>query len=348
MPPADLRVGAGAEMRFSVTLVTLAVAAAVAGCATHQLGPERSIAIIEDVEMARTIIAQDLADFATADPNRQAILRNEILTARMYIADMQYHTYEARLTRDLQDEGLLATAASLGLTTSATLLTPAATKSILSGIATGVIGLDKAYNEKVLLSNTIQALQTQMRADRKTQAGVIYAKMFRDVGSNSRIITPIFEYTLPMALSDLDTYYQAGTVSSALIGLSKTVANADRNADEAKTQHGPNADQVSEVKTIAAPVNTGPAAPARVVRITAPATDNTRQVLRAQIFPAGSTTPDAETVAYIREILGPPPISIGAILNQPGLSSLRRSISACIVARAAGNKCAPNSLASSR
>ena len=179
-------------------------------------------------------------------------MRNQIVTARMYIADMDYHVYEARLTREMQDEGLLATATSLGLTTSATLFTPPGTKTILSGIATAVTGLDKAYNEKVLLTNTIQALQTQMRADRKTQAGVIFAKMFRNTG-DTRIITSIAEYTLPMALSDADGYYQAGTLASALIGLSKTVANADRNADTAKSDAGPNPVSVSNVRETAAP-----------------------------------------------------------------------------------------------
>jgi hypothetical protein len=104
----------------------------------------------------------------------------------------------------------------------ATLVPVVQTKTLLSALATGVTGLDKAYNEKELLSNTVQALQTQMRADRKTEAGVIYGKMYRDTGNNTRKITSIAEYTLPMALSDADTYYQAGTISSALIGLSKS------------------------------------------------------------------------------------------------------------------------------
>ena len=47
---------------------------------------------------------------------------------------------------------MLGTAAVLGLTTSSTLVGAVATKTILSGIATGVAGLDKAYNEKELLS----------------------------------------------------------------------------------------------------------------------------------------------------------------------------------------------------
>jgi hypothetical protein len=75
--------------------------------------------------------------------------------------------------------------------------------------------------------------------------------------------TPISEYTLPMALSDADAYYQAGTVASALIGLSKTVANADRNADQAKSDAGPNPGAVSGAKEQAAPHSNGTTSPKR-------------------------------------------------------------------------------------
>jgi hypothetical protein len=248
------------------SLCLLLITPLLASCASNQLGPSRPISIDDDVALMWPVAyPQDLTDFINS-----ASGRNQIITARMYIADMEYHPYEARLTREMQDEGLLATAVSLGLTTSATLVPLAQTKTLLAGIATGVTGLDKAYDEKELLSNTIQALQTQMRADRKTQAAVIYAKMFRDAGNNTKTITPIADYTLPMALSDADAYYQAGTVASALIGLSKTVANAETNADQAKAAKGPNPDAVMDANTTAAPLppQTAPApAPRRVTVI---------------------------------------------------------------------------------
>jgi hypothetical protein len=235
---------------FRTSLYLLIIAPLVAGCASNQLGPTRPISIDYDVALVWPLAyPQDLTAFNSASG------RNQILTARMYIADMEYHAYEARLTREMQDEGILATAVSLGLTTSATLVPLAQTKTLLSGIATGVTGLDKAYDEKELLSNTIQALQTQMRADRKTLAAEIYAKMFKDAGHNTKTITPIAEYTLPMALSDADAYYQAGTVASSLIGLSKTVANAETNADQAKAAKGPNPAAVLDASTSAAPLS---------------------------------------------------------------------------------------------
>ena len=177
-----------------------------------------------------------------------------MVTARMYVADMEYQVYEANLTKEIQDEGLLGTATLLGLTTASTLVSPAPTKTILSGLATGVAGLDKAYNEKELLSNAMQALQTQMRADRKAQAAEIYAKMLRGTGTVKQP-TPIGEYTWSMALSDAEAYYQAGTVTSALIGLTRTVSNKETNAALAKAEAGPNARAVMAAQDTAAPIS---------------------------------------------------------------------------------------------
>jgi hypothetical protein len=191
--------------------------------------------------------------------------RNEMLTARMFVADMEYQPYEANLTKEMQREGLLATGVNLGLTTSSTLVGAAATKTILSGLATGFTGLDKAYSEKELLSNAMQALQTQMRADRKTQAAEIYAKMFQDVGNNVKRPTPISEYTFTMALSDAEAYYQAGTIASALIGLSRTVSNKETNAGLAKAGAGPNPDAVTAASLAAAPMSGVTIPPSRTV-----------------------------------------------------------------------------------
>jgi hypothetical protein len=222
----------------------------VASCiASNQTGPYRPVSIAEDVESIRRIAyPNDFTDFNSFSLAKQARIRNQIVTARMYIADLEYHYYEARLTREVQEEGLVATAVSLGLTGTATLIPVAQTTRLLSGIATGVTGLDKAYNEKELLSNTIQALQTQMRFDRKARAADIQAKM---VKTDKVTATSIIEYPLAMALSDAEAYYQAGTMASALIGLPKTLANAETNAAQAKADTGPNAPAVSQAAATA-------------------------------------------------------------------------------------------------
>jgi hypothetical protein len=235
---------------FKSSFCLLIAVPLITGCASHRIGPDRPISVEEDVAYIRPVAEFDLTSFASYTPAIQASVRNQIVTARMYIADMEYHKYEARLTREMQDEGLAATLVSLGLTGSASLITVASTSRILSGIATVVTGADKAYNEKELLSNTIQALQTQMRADRKAEAAYILSRMMQDNG----LPTPIGQYPLPMALSDADRYYQAGTFASALIGLTKTVTNAEQNASSAKDNAGPNPARVRVAKATAVPL----------------------------------------------------------------------------------------------
>jgi hypothetical protein len=299
-------------MRRVTSLVAWATLTLLAaGCASVQPGPDRSNPIEADIAYTRPLAELDLTYFLQQHPQNQASIRNQIVTARMYQADIAYNYYEARLTNEIQKEGLLATATSLGLTTSATLLTPPGTKTILSGLATTVTGLDKAYNEKVLLANTMQALQTQMRADRKTRAAAIFAKMLRNVG-NTKVPTPIAEYTLPMALSDADAYYQAGTIASALIGLSKTVANAEQNADAAKGEAGPNPGAVANVKDIAAPLNVGngtrPSVTAPVVRTRVTfSADEATTALRRWLDPQGTGVRDEKReqrlLAFINKTL---------------------------------------------
>jgi hypothetical protein len=242
------------RFRPSTAAIILTLVPTLAGCASHQLGPYRPVPIETDVARISSLAyPEDLAAFASTWPDKAAA-RNEMVTARMYVADMEYQVYEANLTKEIQDEGLLGTATLLGLTTASTLVSPAPTKTILSGLATGVAGLDKAYNEKELLSNAMQALQTQMRADRKAQAAEIYAKMLRGTG-NAKQPTPIGEYTWSMALADAEAYYQAGTISSGLIGLSRTVSNKETNASLAKAEAGPNPSAVAAAHDTAAPIS---------------------------------------------------------------------------------------------
>jgi hypothetical protein len=181
-----------------------------------------------------------------------------------------------------------------------------------------------------------------MRADRKTQAGVIYAKMFKNIGNNRRILTPIAEYTLPMALSDVDAYYQAGTISSGLIGLSKTVAGAEKSADDAKTISGPNPVAVANVKITAAPSNMSLPTPASIVRTQANRNANYLRLL-GLMAPGGKRNPDIDK--YVEGLLGTPAVEADAILkDQTTYGPLYHKISGCIVLRNTGRPCRTGSL----
>ncbi|MGN6570281.1 MAG: hypothetical protein ACTHLO_02580 [Pseudolabrys sp.] len=323
----------------------MAAALLSAGCTLGQTGPVRPIPIQQDVDLMKALAAPEpdqvsafLVSYNGLDPGRQAIARNQIVTARMYIADMEYHDYEAKLTKDIEEEGLAATLTSLGLTTSSTLLASSATKTVLSGLATGVIGADKAFNEKVLLSNTIQALQTQMRADRKEQAATIFGHML-DTSGNP---TPIAKYTLPMALSDVDGYYQAGTIASALIGMSKTLAAKETHADEAKVAAGPNPGKVEDLKQTAAP-NTRSPQMLRVA-VTSPGAQSALfSRVSGLLLPGGKT--DAAIEKYVKDILDDPTVDSAKILtNRTKYAPAYQKIADCIVQFNVGRQCPAGSL----
>jgi hypothetical protein len=212
----------GGIVRGGIAFVTLFIA----GCASFQ-GPVRPISSADD--------EQWLLPYTKGSVTPTPDGRNGILTARMYLIDLEYHNYETKLTKEMQEEGVAATLANLSLTSLASVIPVAQTDRVLSGAATAVTGADKTWSEKELLNNTIQALQAQMRTDRKAQAAKMYAKMWLNGKP-----TPVGTYTLAMGLADTDIYYQAGTIGSALIGLTKTVANAEQKADCAKNSAGPN------------------------------------------------------------------------------------------------------------
>ena len=87
-----------------------------------------------------------------------------------------------------------------------------------------------------------------------------------------------------------------------------------------------------------------PVAPALVIRQPT-VVDPTIAALTRLIIPPPATAADPQIVAYVNDILGPPPLIIPVIIRGPGLSDLRRRISACIIARSTGQPCAPGALA---
>ena len=82
---------------------------------------------------------------------------------------------------------------------------------------------------------------------------------------------------------------------------------------------------------------------ATTTRITNIARDDTRKDLRTLLSPNGKFDP--ALVAYARRVLGDENFAIGPILVDGNFASLRRRLSACIIARNAGHPCADGSLA---
>ncbi|MDH2348711.1 hypothetical protein [Bradyrhizobium sp. SSUT77] len=98
------------------------------------------------------------------------------------------------------------------------------TKSVLSGLSTVTLAANGHYNNDILLAQSIRTIQKQMRASRNLIAADISAKLIKSVS----------DYPLSTALSDVEDYYNAGTLTTGVIDASTTVGIKETSTKELK------------------------------------------------------------------------------------------------------------------
>jgi hypothetical protein len=153
-------------------------------------------------------------DRATTEPDRQSA-RNQVLSDLMSTIDYNYHNYEIALRGDKTVKDTAADVVTLGLTAAATAAGGVEIKTILSAIATGVVGVNTSLDKNVFQNNTVQALQLEMRSLRAEREKILITGM----GSTDKV------YPLESGIRDVIAYYYDGTVTDALMGLVQTAGS---------------------------------------------------------------------------------------------------------------------------
>ena len=87
----------------------------------------------------------------------------------MYLIDQAYFDYETRLTHDDQFISALGSLATFSTTAIGAAIAPAETTKVLSAVASGITGGVSIYDQKVLQSQTMQALQNAPTETTKRQ-----------------------------------------------------------------------------------------------------------------------------------------------------------------------------------
>ncbi len=181
-------------------------------CTTYRGEPSRLFTIEQENAFASALSDPALYDeYAASVGPRRRELRDQIVLGRLYGIDVNYPEFEASLTQERQTVGFLATATNIALTTSAAVVAANEAKTLLAATAAGVTGAREGYDKDVLFDRSIALLQQQMR----TQRALVRARI---VG---RLALDVTAYPLELALSDVETYYRAGTITGALIGASE-------------------------------------------------------------------------------------------------------------------------------
>lgn len=207
----------------TLLLVTVALPIFSACMPASVSSPKRLVAADEEVAGVRAYLQEKSDIYRTyygMTDIQQKNYRNDVIATRMYAVDIDYTEYEANLTKEGQLTQFGADVLVQGLNTAAPLVSAAATAKILAGVAGGINGVEAAYVDKIWRAQLIENLQAMMRTARNDQAAIIFANMQCSAS----------QYPLGVALSDLETYYRAGTLPSGMLKLRQTVSKAESDA----------------------------------------------------------------------------------------------------------------------
>jgi hypothetical protein len=207
-----------AAHRNCLSLALFGMSILISGCNQSLRGaPEPRISASPDI-LAK-VISFELNDEslrtatgASASPDH----RNRIIFARLAELDGLYYDFERSISFEGRQFDLIAALAGLGAGVGGTLATGGASQGF-SVASTIIAGTQTAFNEKILADRTVQALASQMRANRDR----IKAEIFK------KLEAPINRYPLSAALSDLELYRQGGTLAGAIFGISESARIAE-------------------------------------------------------------------------------------------------------------------------
>jgi hypothetical protein len=196
------------------------------GCALFSGSPEPIRSINDDLQVLRPVFAPErVVDCITgvAEGGPKAC-RDRIVQAQLMATDLRYRDFERRFLATARGGRLMTQLGVLGLTTTAGAGGLAAgTAQVLSLVAGGLTGSLALAEQELLAERTALAIQAQMRAGRDRVARRIRNGLAR----------PIEEYPLGVAMTDLEAYAYAGTLTGGIAALTEQAgADAQRASED--------------------------------------------------------------------------------------------------------------------
>jgi hypothetical protein len=186
----------------------------------------------------------------------------------MLLIDTQYDAYERSLLGVVNQYNLASDITALGLTTAATLTGAKTTKTILSALAAGVIGVKGYVSSDLLYNLTVQVIINQMNTDRATSHCTILTQLKKQTppaigtpapqtltlsSATTTTVTvpaggtataktttaalkvspaPAQTYSMLDAASDLIQFYKAGTIRNAMTSLQQKTGSQSTAAKQ--------------------------------------------------------------------------------------------------------------------
>jgi hypothetical protein len=182
------------------------------GCASIKAYPDRSVTVRHQLSALSWCFDEEKIKKDPSDkesPDWRTNWRDEVVNCRIRAIDLQFTSFEQSLSRENVSLNAVVDMAALGLGGATAIAAGSGTKAVLGAISGGLIGAKGIIDKDVFYSKTMPALLAQMEAQRKTQL----------VRIRTGLKSSADKYPLSEALIDVEEYYKAGSIPSAVQGI---------------------------------------------------------------------------------------------------------------------------------
>ena len=179
-----------------------------------------------DLERDLGVAKSQLSTYASVKTfydDQREINRNKYISAKLITINYAYLDFVKGLT---SEEAIIHSASEmliLALDIGATGSTVTTTKTILSGVSSFIGGARLSIDKNAYYQKSMAALVAGMNANRKE----ILVRLLDGMGKS------LDAYPFEQALSDINDYYHAGTITAAISSLQKASGLKEQNADKA-------------------------------------------------------------------------------------------------------------------
>lgn len=149
--------------------------------------------------------------------------RNQILWEVIWLTDQSYEKYEASFFSGQAYMGTAGDALSIALSSVSAVTGTAHLKAVLAAISGGAVGIESSYQKNFFDQATRESIVQIMRASRLTVLSEIESGM-TDCTSIVGCSLPGGTYSLEQGLLDTTDYYDAGTITGALVAISNSTS----------------------------------------------------------------------------------------------------------------------------
>jgi hypothetical protein len=195
---------------------TAMIVAMLAGCSTLQGTPMRyqpSADIVKGINLTIDDISDLQAATSTSD-------RNRLQSKAIAVIDQQFHQFARDLTADRANSSAVAAGTTLGASTAGAFVESVKAKTNYALFAAGIVGAFGIIDKSYFYEKTVPAMVAAMGAAR---AKVLLRTKINQANS-------ISTYDGTAALADLEDYYSAGTVLSAISEITSKAEDDKKNS----------------------------------------------------------------------------------------------------------------------